>query len=230
MAKTQESQYVNTQDNWPADGGPYSGVEPAFAAPPLEEGYPYPDTANGNWAPVLERDGVDGTPDGQRLGTFPVRYYRPDGDKPPDTFWQQFEIPKQQREDSMLENLDADGWERQAPVTHKMGGRAGGEERPPDSRLTQKLSPGNWIYSRLFDQGQKGLGPRQFNGNHFSMADHRRTYPIHANTATRSRRNTYRLEPQPWDTDIVDRPMQPTYPEATYIDPNLQSGSRSWRL
>jgi hypothetical protein len=43
-----------------------------------------------------------------------------------------------------------------------------------------------------------------FDGSHFSMADNRRAYDILTMAPVPHRRNTYRVEPSPWDTDIVD--------------------------
>jgi hypothetical protein len=37
------------------------------------------------------------------------------------------------------------------------------------------------------------------------MADHRREYPILGMAPVNSRRNTYRVEPTPWDINIVDK-------------------------
>lgn len=69
------------------------------------------------------------------------------------------------------------------------------------SRPTGTQSSGRRIDP--FDQGTN----RRLNGNHFSMADMRREYPIGGMVpAAISRRNTYRLDPLPHDLGIVDMP------------------------
>lgn len=225
-----ENPYTS-QEVYPPDAGPYPATDSAYTVE--AEGYPWNGPAD-LWSPGLNRDGgPDGTPDGMRSGSDPVRYMRPDPTKPPQEFYQPWESEHDQREESMQEKQDSDGWERLTSNQKLMGGRVGGKDRPPEGyRPTQKLSPGNFQFFRLFDQGQKGLGPRRFNGLHFSMADHRRNYEINNEYATKSRRNTYRLDPPAWDTDIVDRPGPAEFPSAVYEEPALSggSGNRSWRL
>jgi hypothetical protein len=83
-------------------------------------------------------------------------------------------------------------------------------------------------YTRPFDQVVR----RRFTGDHFSMADHRRDYPIFQMTPVNQRRNTFRLEPAPWDTNLVD--MVDTDPPATsgYQSTVAQNAptNRSYRL
>jgi hypothetical protein len=99
--------------------------------------------------------------------------------------------------------------------------------RAPDSRWqpaevtrpTTQQSPSTFRFHRPFDQH----AARQLNGNHFSMADHTRAYPIAGMQPQRNFRNTFRLEPAPWDTEIVDRPeiATPSMAGGTYISPDL---------
>lgn len=100
-----------------------------------------------------------------------------------------------------------------------------------NDRYTANLSPSTYRFWRPFDQH----AARQLNGNHFSMADNKREYEIFGMSPVISRRNTYRAEPSPWDTDIVDKSadIEPDVPSAVYVSPEVPPdyhGSRSWRL
>lgn len=59
-------------------------------------------------------------------------------------------------------------------------------------------------------------------GAHFSMADHRRNYPVLGMEPIRERRNTYRVDPPPRDVTIQDRPspVGPTTPQSVYYSPS----------
>lgn len=60
---------------------------------------------------------------------------------------------------------------------------------------------------------------------HFSLADHRRKYPImgmHPRGSVGT--NTYRADPRPWDEDLFIPPQAPDMPGGTV------SGNRSYRL
>ena len=72
-----------------------------------------------------------------------------------------------------VEFLDADGIEATRPTA----GAAAPDPRwvpPPEPRITNRLSPHTFLFTRPFGQDTD----RYFTGEHFSMADHRRTYPI----------------------------------------------------
>jgi hypothetical protein len=90
--------------------------------------------------------------------------------------------------------------------------------------------PTTWEYWR--DMTQDG-GERFLNGSHFSMADNHRTYPLGGMQAARERnlRNTYRVQPQPWDESIVDIPTQSSGVPQVYFDtPQADMSSRGYRL
>jgi hypothetical protein len=126
-----------------------------------------------------------------------------------------------------VEDQDADGWE-----IHK------GEKRfadnpnrvpSPETRPTQRMSPRTYTFLRPFGQDVA----RYLNGMHFSMASHRREYPILGQQPPRTLRNTYRITPAPWDADMVDMPPDV---EPTVIPGRIQavdippSSNRAWRL
>jgi hypothetical protein len=68
------------------------------------------------------------------------------------------------------------------------------------------------------------------------MADHRRNYPILGMNEQRKpgagTRNTYRLAPVPWDSNIVDVPPDTAagLPQEQLIAPINSATGRSWRL
>jgi hypothetical protein len=180
------------------------------------------------WAAHL-RTGLE-TPDSQRLGIQERHDRRPNPVRPPEEFWGRIDADTAQRHS--VEDVDADGWE------HVKGASASGQRfapnprsvPPPENRLTQRMAPRSYSFFRRY--GGKGNGPAVFNGLHFSMADHRRDYPILGMQPVTSRRNTYRLDPPPWDQDVVDLPPQvePDVLQARYQSAEVPYQSRSWRL
>jgi len=64
------------------------------------------------------------------------------------------------------------------------------------------------------------------------MADHRRNYEIGGMQPATSRRNTFRIEPTPWDTDIVDMPpnVAPVAAQARIQSVEVAYGTRNFRL
>jgi len=107
------------------------------------------------------------------------------------------------------------------------------------SRLTANDSPSEFKFFRPFDQMNRPTedavfgSARHLNGQHVSMADHKRNYEILGMAPARTRRNTYRLEPSPWDEHIVDHPQAVRHTSATVevIDIPTEAGSRrSYRL
>lgn len=96
---------------------------------------------------------------------------------------------------------------------------------PAPSRWTAYLTPRTYFFQRKF-----GSDAREFDGGHFSMADHRRTYPILGMEPVRKRRNTDRLTPQPHDAFSKDQAPDPKAPiEITPIN-QVFTGTRSYRL
>lgn len=218
-------------------------MESHYAVPsPEDAGAPY---SGFGWAPSLRLSPAT-IPDTSRLGTTPRHDYRPDPTRPPEEFWNRTgEADRRVRYDES-EHQEAVGW---AETKVRPGDMSPGisvyarwapnprSTPPPEPRVTQQLSPANYSYTRPFDQlnrgnAQDGLmgSARHLSGQHFSMADHRREYPILGMAPQRARRNTYRIEPAPWDADIVDMPEQPHVTEARVMSPDVEYTSRSWRL
>ena len=200
----------------------------AFAVP--TEGTDAPgwiDSPTGAYAPRL--DSVPGgTPDPMRGQTMPARDYRPDPRHAPTYFWTG---PRGPGVDYLQrhgeEFLDADGIEATRPTARPQA-RNPREIPPAEPRPTNRLSPHNFLFTRPFAQDTE----RYFTGEHFSMADHRRTYPILGMNPPPYRRNTYRADPVPWDTDIVDRPHpQPSSSPGRIVAYDLPPVANSaWRL
>lgn len=173
----------------------------AYAAPALEEGDAYNDEFG--WSPTVGRASTTETPSAQRVQSIPRIDFVPDPTKPPEQgFYAQRDADEKKRHS--VEDQNATGWREQKGVNP-------GDIRwalnprmfaPPEPRVTSALSPRTYAFTRPFDQHSA----RQFNGNHFSMASFRRDYEILGMAPVRTARNTYRLEPTPWDIDVVDLP------------------------
>ena len=198
----------------------------AYAVPPLNAGDAYIDEFG--WAPTLaQRTSAVDVPSGQRLQTLPLRDYRPNPVRPPEEWWDRNNADTDQRE-SVVET-NAIGWT--VPPGIAPGDRRWADNPrrnpPAEPRLTNRLGPNTWTQTRPFDRGAK-----RFNGLHFSMADHRRKYDILGMRPAVSRRNTYRMEPGPWDVDVVDLPPSngSDAPEARIRSIELPAQSRAMRL
>ena len=205
----------------------YGQPNSAYAAPGPSTDAPYNDEFG--WGPS-PRISVNGTPDAMRLQEFPVRTFRPDGDDAPQEFYGPIDAEEKQRHS--VENVDADGWEIQK-AQYKIG--ADPRWNPPnETRITERMSPRTYSFWRPFDQGTKGNGARSLNGTHFSMADHRREYDILGMRPWSAHRNTYRVDPTPWDADMYDVPPEGNSGNAiqgrTQAVEMPYSGDRSFRL
>lgn len=213
-------QYANAAD--------YGTPNNAFAAPGPSTDAPYTDTFG--WGPS-PRISVGSTPDAMRLQDFPVRTFRPEGSEAPEDFYRPLDADDAQRHS--VEEIDADGIE-----IRKAEYKRGPDPRwnpPAETRITERLSPRSYLFTRPFDQGTKGNGARQLNGMHFSMADHRREYDILGMRPWSAHRNTYRVDPTPWDADMYDVPDPGTV--GTGYQGRVQAtelpsdpGNRSYRL
>jgi hypothetical protein len=170
------------------------GPNSRYAVPSKESGGPYI-TAFG-WAPTLGTQS-NGIPDAERLGVAPIRQRQVDPTGPPDAWFDRY--------------TDFDDARRHTVETQVTEGqtenRTWGHSRAPDnrwfpvpaSRVTDKLSPSQYLFTRPFQRP-----PARNNGIHFSMADHRRNYPILGMEPANKRRNTYRIDPTPWDAEVMD--------------------------
>lgn len=175
---------------------------PAYAVP-SEGGNPpeWHDSPINAWAP--KADGTIGsTPDPMRIGRTKTADYRPNAADPPEDFWLGAHGPGRER---MLrhgvEFQDADGLAADIPQLKPQAPNPRSVPTP-EPRPTNRMMPKSYVFTRPFDQH----AARQNNGLHFSMADHRRAYPILGMEPVRRRRNTFRAEPAPWDSDLVDMP------------------------
>lgn len=204
------------------------GYNMAYAAPTDGgDGPGYVDSPVGAWAQQLRAQPGD-TPDPMREQTFPVRDFRPDPRYPPAYFWTGTHGPGTETiQRHGVEFQDADGIETRVGTRP----RAADPRWVPtaEPRWTQRQSPHNYVFTRPYAQETE----RYFSGAHFSMADHRRTYPILGMAATPYRRNTYRADPTPWDVNRVDmpNPVQSASPGriVAYDIPPASTGN-SWRL
>ena len=192
------------------------------------DGPGYQDAPAGAYATRL--DGQPGaTPDPMRQQQIPTRDLRPEPAYNPAYFWTGPRGPGTERMlRHSVEFLDADGIESNRPTA----GAAAPDPRwvpPPEPRPTNRLSPHTFLFTRPFAQDTD----RYFTGEHFSMADHRRTYPILGMAPSPYHRNTFRADPVPWDTFRTDMPNpSPSSTPGRIIAYDIPptSSNQSWRL
>lgn len=211
------------------DAPEYGSPDSAYAAPDIHTDAPYNDEFG--WG-AKTRISVEGTPDAMREFAAPVRQPLPDGNGPNEPFWRQIDADEKQRES--VTDTDANGWNEPVKDHYKIGPDPRWNP-PAETRVTEQLSPRRYSFTRPFDQGTKGNGARTLNGQHFSMADHRRDYPILGIKPWSAHRNTYRVDPAPWDAEMYDVPPQSTMGDVTSgriqaVDVPNDSGNRSYRL
>lgn len=198
----------------------------AFSVPSIEAGAPYNDEFG--WGPRLRTSPTE-VPSAQRLKTIPTYDVRPQPlVETPEIYWDKRDADDARRHS--VEDQDANGWTERKGVfpTDKRWADNARRYPPPEPRITSQLSPRTYSFTRPFDQHSR----RTFNGSHFSMADHRRNYEILGMAPVHQRRNTYRLEPVPWDVDIVDQAPRtdPTTVQARMTSVELPPAQRSYRL
>ena len=179
------------------------------------------------WAPTLS---PEETPDGTRTGVIPRRDFRATPDAP--QAWYENKEQDTRRRESVT-SLDADGWEEQKNQLHRAPDPRW--TATPEPRPTTRMSPANWSFTRPFAENYTGT-ERFLNGVHFSMADHRRVYPILGmNPPKHQTMNTYRIDPPPWDVNETITPADTTPPPQSggriiAVDVSPTPGNRSWRL
>lgn len=207
---------------------PPQGANPRYAVSDVAD-HAFTDSPVGAWSPSL-RTSTEGTPDAQRNQAVPLRDYRPGPRQAPQEWWTGPGGPGRevQTRHTQFEYQDADGWEVTRGDPNRKRAAPDIRRTPPTpSRVTDKLAPSSYTFTRPFDQNVE----RNFNGQHFSMADHRRTYEIYGMAPVYSRRNTYRADPAPWDADIVDQvpPFNPVGARIMATEVPDSAGS-AWRL
>lgn len=177
------------------------------------------------WATKLARM-ISGTPDPQREDDFPTPTMGPYDGRDKENFYGPNDAETARRE-SITHTMGV-GWDIQ-----KDSYTQGPDPRwnpPREERLTSDMSPANYRFDRPWDQLSKGNGARQFNGMHFSMADHRRDYDIGGMDAQQTTRNTYRSSPAPWDADMYDEAEPQTLAQGVVNYVPAPSSSSAYRL
>lgn len=202
-------EYAGQQSNTADYGVPNN----AYSAPSASQDAPYNDEFG--WGPKLRMGTA--TPDAMREQSMPQRWFYPQGsEEEPGPFYESRDKDDAARHRN--ETQDADGWTELK--NRKAVGRNARETPPPETRPTERMAPRSYSFTRPFDQFNRNYADvqigssRHLNAMHFSMADHRRDYPILGMKPNHNRRNTYRLDPAPWDADVVDMPP-PVEPNVT---------------
>ena len=175
---------------------------PPFAVPEGEgtrDARDWSDTPDAHWAPNLTPV-PGGTPDPMRTMLMPTRDYRPDPRRHSKEFYLGVNGPgRDEVQRHGVETWDTDGKTADVPIPRRF---ADDPYETTEPRPTNRMSPSTYTMTRPFDQ----RFARRLNGEHFSMADHRREYPIMGQQPPIRRRNTWRAEPAPWDANLVDMP------------------------
>lgn len=220
-----------------ANANPYAAREEITDGPPsysLPAGgvyaAPNPDAENGNMdSPIgaysdTLRAQPGSTPDPQRTGLMRRWDMRPDPTVAPELHYQVLDADDRARHS--VEFQDADGFEEFKGGSGKPAARNPRETPSAEPRPTSRLAPRSYIFTRVM-----AGGPMRLNGEHFSMADHRREYPILGTQPVREWRNTYRVVPAPADMDMVDvapnNPRDAPSARIVSVEVPMRSG---WRL
>lgn len=186
-------------------------IDPAYAAPEELGPYGLPSTP---YAVKLDEH-IGGTPDPQREQDAPTRSYRINPDQPR-ALWSQLDQDRAER--NSVTSVRQQIHERVEPESllgANRWARRAGEIPPPPERTTADLAPTNYSYTRPFQGGT----PHRFTGEHFSLADHRRSEPVlYGVMPQRTRRTTQRLDLVPWGTNVVDQAPQTIYPNENYTN------------
>ena len=174
-----------------------AGPSPEYAVPSADAPKPYATDWQG-WAPSLRTEST-GTPDAERVGVAPIRQRQVFPNRPPEDWYDAFTDYDDARRHS-VEAQDANGF---AEVrTNELRRAPDPRWNPPQpSRVTAFRHPRTYAFWRPFQRP-----PARNNGLHFSMADHRRTYDVLGMEPVPQRRNTFRVDPSPWDAEIYDVP------------------------
>lgn len=215
-----------------ADGAadnPYAGIgtDPAFRMDADGADAPYSDY--NTFAPRLGSDGLGSVPDPSRLDRT-VRHDSRANLRNPWKWWEKKTGDNNDRH-AAAEEVDADGFTVRQSVTHFAADPRWDVSDNP--RPTGRMSPHTYSFMRPFDQSYS----RKLTGEHLSMADHRRSYDVNQfgmEPVSRGR-NTYRIEPKPWDNDIVDEPDNPNdglpYQHVDQFSvPGSATSARKWSL
>jgi hypothetical protein len=209
----------------------YPELDSAYVVPsPASADAPYIDTPG--WAPKLRLSSQE-TPDSARLGERPLQEFYPDTAHP-ETFYGQRDSSAHARH-GWAENVDANGWNELKGIRATDFRTAIDPRRTPpaEDRITEQLSPRSYSYTRPFMTGLHKMGDRSLNQRHFSMADHRRVYPVGDMSSVKTARNTFRIDPTPWDADLIDVPPNANDPQI--LNGRVQAvevayAPRNWRL
>lgn len=211
------------------DGAPnFFGVEPVSGPDPMH----YAESPAGNtqyvrgtgWAPTLAPR-VGNTPDPQREELMP-RQDRRANLRDFFGWWRKYDADTASRE-SVVTQQTTGATERKGRLNRAPDARW---TSPAEARPTQQLNPHTYFFQRPYQQ----RFARRFAGDHFSLADNRRAYDILTQSAIPHWRTTYRLEPTPWDNNMVDEvpDSSAAMPSARMPAANipLTSSQRSYRL
>lgn len=220
----------------PAVNNPSGAPNPAYAAPPRGQDFPghnVPTTVFGSpYSPRLTGNSApsDTTsnrfPDPVQAQQIPARTMWPQDGQAPQDFYLGVNGPSRDLiQRHTVESMRGNQYDVALPRPFLPAPNPRWAQYPEHDNLTARNSPAYYSFTRPFDQAYE----RRVNGSHFSMADHRRNYPIFGMSPARTWRNTSRVEPAPWDSNIVDTPTGLSYTPGQGI-PNYEVPMHSQRF
>lgn len=223
----------------PVAVNPSGAPNNAYAAPPRGQVFPgqnVPTTIYGDpfatplgGVPSPSTDTLSGRiPDPMQQGQVPIRTeFPPDGTSPSDWYLGVNGPARDTIQRHTVEGWQSVPYDVNAPAPFEPSPNPRWQQYPEGGRLTSRNSPNSFYFTRPFDQSYE----RRLNGRHFSMADHRRNYPVFGMSPAKTWRNTSRVDPTPWDANIVDTVSGPRYEPGPNI-PHYEApmNSQQWVL
>lgn len=186
-------------------------------------GDPWAVTFGGNSAPSSTVSNQ--IPDPMQQGKMPIRTeYPPAGQAPQNFYLGEGGIGRDVIQRHGVEWQQGDQYNVPAPAYFSPAPNPRWHQYPEHQNLTARNSPNYYSFTRPYDQNYA----RRLNGKHMSMADFRRNYPVFGMSPAKTWRNTSRVEPLPWDSNIIDSPNGPSYTPGQQI-PNLDVPMNSQR-
>lgn len=183
---------------------------------------PYVRTGSG-FAPALSQK-VGSTPDPMRTEQMAQQETYPDPGDPRNFYYGVHGVANDRLNRGHAESETSDPLRKSA----SMPGKFAPDPRwtpAPEYRATQQNSPSSWSFTRPFDQRMA----RRLNGNHFSMADHRRNYPIYGMEPAQQWRSTVITQPAPWGQNLtVEAPSNSYQPNPIIPTPDVGLPNRGW--
>jgi len=223
---------------WPFTRKPKSDLSPPVEIDQMHK-FEQPNTGHQTppWHVVNDPYGWSPNKGGRDLPPVPnqdailVHYDRPPAYQAPRHWWEDKNRGELERSQLHEHFEETRGYAVPSPYTWSPGHLGDGKTpwytNPGENRVTQRYSPSTWRMTR--EDTMIGNAAKELNGHHSSMADMRRNYPIGGMNPTKTKRNTYRIEPPNRDATSADLSSEnaPTPNPEMYFSPQYQSPTGS---